>query len=105
MTVKELPLEMNYRPYKTIQFEHGEGNFLMFTQTIKFYELENDTYGSHIPPMYAILKVTGEDILITMELDSIWKGFTLSIPKNTKCIIYRHKDFKILDEIIDCSYY
>ena len=104
MTVKELPLDMNYRPYKTIQFEHGEGSYLLFTETIKLFELDSDTYGSYIPPMYAILKVTGEDFLITVDLNYS-KGFTLSIPRNTKCIIYRHKGFRILEGVIDCSYY
>ncbi len=104
MTTEELPINMDYRPYKTIEFENGLGSNLFYTETIKLCKLENDTHGLHLPVMYAILKITGADALLTFDLNHI-KEFTINIPKNTKCVLYRHKDFNILDATVKCSYY
>lgn len=104
MTAEELPIDMNYRPYKTIEFENGLGSNLLYGEKIKLCELANDTHGLYLPPMYAILKVTGEDLLLTFDLNHI-KGFTINIPKNTKCILYRHKDFNIIESSIKLSYF
>ena len=105
MTAEELPMNMNYRPYKTIEFENSLGSNLMYSEAIKMFELDNDTHGLYLPVMYAILKVTGEDLLITIDLNTFNKTFMVNIPKNTKCILYRHKDFNILDSTVRCSYY
>ena len=72
---------------------------------LKSCELENYKHGLHLPPMYAILKVTGEDVIITIDLNTFNKTFMVNIPKNTKCVLYRHKDFNILDAAVKCSYY
>ena len=105
MTAEELLIDMNYRPYKTIEFENSLGSNLLYKETIKLCELDNDTHGLYLPLMYAILKVTGEDVLITIDLNTFNKTFMVNIPKNTKCVLYRHKDFNILDSHIECSCY
>ena len=58
----------------------------------------------NLAPDGAILKVTGKDILITIDLNDS-KTFTVNIPKNSKCVLYRHKDLNILDAAVECSYY
>tara|TARA_R100000655_G_scaffold7322_1_gene19792 strand:+ start:609 stop:962 length:354 start_codon:yes stop_codon:yes gene_type:complete len=105
MTAEELPINMDYRPYRTIEFENSLGSNLMYSEEIKMCQLDNDTHGLYLPVMYAILKVTGEDVLITIDLNTFNKTFMVNIPKNTKCVFYRHKDFNILDATVKCSYY
>ena len=104
MTAEELAMNMYYRPYRTIEFENSLVSNLMYSEKIKLCELHNDTHGLYLPVMYAILKVTGEDVLIAIDLNDS-KTFTVNIPKNTKCVLYRHKDFNILDATVKCSYH
>jgi hypothetical protein len=104
MTAEDLPMNMNYRPYKTIALKYGAASNLVYSETIELCELENDTHGLYLPCMYAILKVTGEDLLITIDLNDS-KTYTLNILKNSKCILYRHKDFNILNSSIEFSYF
>ena len=104
MTAEELAMNMDYRPYRTIEFENSLVSNLMYSEKIKLCELHNDTHGLYLPVMYAILKVTGEDVLIAIDLNDS-KTFTVNIPKNTKCVLYRHKDFNILDATVKCSYH
>ena len=104
MTAEELPMNMDYRPYRTIEFENSLGSNLMYSEQIKMCELDNDTHGIYLPVMYAILKITGVDALLTIDLNDS-KTFMVNIPKNTKCVLYRHKDFNILDANVKCSYY
>ena len=104
MTTEELPINMDYRPYRTIEIQDGLQSNLIYSETIKLCELHNDTHGLYLPVIYGILKVTGEDVLITIDLNDS-KTFMVNIPKNTKCVLYRHKDFNILDATVKCSYY
>lgn len=104
MTAEDLPINMDYRPYRTISVHDFSQLNLIYSETIKLCELNNDTHGLYLPVMYAILKVTGEDILITIDLNDS-KTFTVNIPKNSKCVLYRHKDLNILDAAVECSYY
>jgi hypothetical protein len=104
MTAEELPCDLNYRQYKTIEFENSLGSNLMYREEIKLCELDNDTYGSYLPLMYAILRVTGEDLLIPINLNDS-KTFIMNIPKNTKCVLYRHKKFNILNTHVKCNFY
>ena len=100
MTAKELPFSMNYRPYKTIEATMSDG--IIYTEIIKKHKTEQRLF--NIPLVYALLKVTGEDVLIHIDLSDN-KTYSLNVPKNAKCVLYRHKNFHILDSHVKCGSY
>ena len=107
-TAKELISSMDHRPYKTIEIGDGgiECSNLLYTETIKNYRLDSPfsfLYGE-IPCMYAILKVTGEDILIPIHLEDN-KTIMMNVEKNVRCVLYIHKDLHILDSHVKCNFY
>ena len=93
MTAKELSIDLDYRLYKTV--ESQVDNSIIYSAEIKEYKLSTKVDNLYIPIMYAVLKVTGEDLIIPIDLNHT-KQFNINISKNTRCLLYTHKDFKIL---------